>query len=259
MKRFAFAVIGALKTLAALPGVLLLPLALGALLLRRSKRAGWSVIALTLALAWALSTPFVGAGLLRVLQTSPAIPPDLGRAALRAQADAIVVLAAEQRPVSPEFPIPAVGPMTIERLRYAAALAKRSGLPVCTSGGVPQLGAPALAEAMAEVLEHDYGVAVRWREGRSGDSLANALESAALLAPDGVKRVFVVTHAWHMPRALYAFRRAGLEPIAAPTAFRGPAHVTPRSFWPSARGMAESALAWHELVGLVYYRLRPRR
>ncbi|HVS19225.1 MAG TPA: YdcF family protein [Planctomycetota bacterium] len=257
MKRLAYAAVSALKTLASLPGVLILPLLAGALLLRRSKRAGWSVIALTLALAWAFSTPFVGAGLLRALQTSPPIAPDVGRAALRAQADAIVVLAAEQRPVSPEFPIPAVGPMTLERLRYAAALARRSGLSVCTSGGVPQRGAPSLADAMAEVLEHDYGVTVRWREGRSADSRGNAIESAALLAPDGVQRVYVVTHAWHMPRALQAFRQAGLEPIAAPTAFRGPAHVTPRSFWPSARGMAESALAWHELLGLVYYRLRP--
>ena len=259
MRRAAYALVGAIKTLCSLPGVLLVPLLAGALLLRRSKRAGWSVIALTLALAWTLSTPFVGAGLLRALQSEPAIPPERDRAALRAAADAIVVLAAEQRPESPEFPIPAVGPMTLERLRYAAELARRSGLPVCTSGGVPQLGAPALADAMAEVLEHDYGVAVRWREGRSGDSLGNALESAALLAPAGVERVYVVTHAWHMPRALYAFRQAGLEPVPAPTAFRGPAHVTPRSFWPSARGLSESALAWHELLGLVYYRLRPRR
>jgi uncharacterized SAM-binding protein YcdF (DUF218 family) len=257
VRRVAYAAFGALKTLAGLPGVLLVPLAAGALLLRRSKRGGWSVIAATLALAYVLSTPFVGAGLLRVLQTSPPIPPELERAALRASADAIVVLAAEQRPASPEFPIPAVGPMTLERLRYAAALARRSGLPLCTSGGVPELGQPALADAMADVLEHDFGLTARWREGRSADTRGNAVESAALLGGDGVRRVLVVTHAWHMPRALLAFRNAGFEAVAAPTAFRGPAHFTPRSFWPSARGLSESALAWHEVLGLVYYRLRP--
>lgn len=251
-----FAIAGVLKTLVALPGVLLFPLALGALLLRRSKRAGWGLIAATAALGYALACPFVGASLLRALQTSPALSPHLDRAALRAQADAICVLAAEHRSESPEFALESVGAMTLERLRYAAELARRSGLPLCTSGGVPQSGEPALADAMAGVLEHDWGLAVRWREGTSGDTRANALNSAALLAPSGMRRVFVVTHAWHMPRALLAFREAGLEPVAAPTAFRAAPHFVPGSLWPSARGLRESALAWHELVGLVYYRLR---
>jgi uncharacterized SAM-binding protein YcdF (DUF218 family) len=247
---------GVLKTLVALPGVLLFPLALGALLLRRSKRAGWSVIAATALAAYLLACPFVGASLLRALQTSPALPAELGREELRARAHAICVLAAEHRAQAPEYGAPTVGAMTLERVRYAAELARRSGLPILTSGGAPERDQPALAEAMAQVLERDYGLAARWREGASADTRTNALGSAALLAPYGVSRVFVVTHAWHMPRALAAFRSAGLDPVAAPTAFRAPPRPAATAFWPSARGLTESALAWHELVGLVYYRLR---
>lgn len=252
-----YAIAGVLKTLVALPGVLLFPLALGAWLLRRSKRAGWSVIAGTGLAAYALACPFVGACLLRALQTAPALAPDLGREALRARADAICVLAAEHRAEAPEYAAPTVGAMTLERVRYAAELARRSGLPLLTSGGVPERGQPALADAMADVLEREYGLAVRWRESASADTRGNAHGAAAALAGDGVRRVYVVTHAWHMPRALEAFRNAGLEPVPAPTAFRAPPRPGPLAFWPSARGLTESALAWHEVVGLVYYRLRP--
>jgi uncharacterized SAM-binding protein YcdF (DUF218 family) len=250
------AIAGVLRAFVSLPSVLLAPLLVGVLLLRRSRRAGWSVIAATGAVAWALSTPFVGASLLRVLQTSPAIDPALERAALRARADAIVVLAAEQRSRAPEYARPSIGAFTLERVRYAAELARRSGLPLCTSGGVPELGEPAMADAMAGVLEEEFGVDVRWRESHSANTRTNALNSAALLLPEGVRRVYVVTHAWHMPRSLLAFRESGLEAVPAPTAFRAPARTALSAFWPTARGLRESSLAWHELVGLVYYRLR---
>lgn len=250
------AIAAVLRALVALPSVLLLPLLVGALLLRRSKRAGWSVIAATGAVAWALSTPLVSAGLLRGLQTSPAVDPALDRAALRARADAIVVLAAEQRSQAPEYARPSIGAFTLERVRYGAELARRSGLPVCTSGGMPELGQPAMADAMAGVLEEEFGVDVRWREAQSANTRTNALNSAALLLPEGVRRVYVVTHAWHMPRTLLAFRESGLEAVPAPTAFRAPARLTWSAFWPTARALRESSLAWHELVGLVYYRLR---
>jgi uncharacterized SAM-binding protein YcdF (DUF218 family) len=252
-----YAIAGVLRVFVSLPGVLLVPLAAGALLLRRSRRAGWSLIAATCVVAWALATPYVGASFLRALQTSPAVDPRLGREALRERADAIVVLAAEQRAQAPEYTRPSIGAFTLERVRYAAELARRSGLPVCTSGGVPERGEPALADAMAGVLEDEFGVAVRWREGRSANTRDNALESAALLRAEGVRRVYVVTHAWHMPRALLAFRGSGLEAVPAPTAFRAPARLALSAFWPTARALRESSLAWHETVGLAYYRLRP--
>ena len=73
-----------------------------------------------------------------------------------------------------------------------------------------------------------------------------------------MRRCYVVTHAWHMPRALAAFEAAGLEPVPAPTVFRaGPrAHVT--EVLPSAKALRETQLAAHEWIGRVFYALTHR-
>src|SRR6185436_11339472 len=92
------------------------------------------------------------------------------------------------------------GPMTMQRVRYAAALQKRTGLPLLVSGGVPRAGLPSLAAMMADAAG-ELGVKAKWREERSGDTRENARFSAELLKADGKKTVMLVTSAFHMPRA----------------------------------------------------------
>ncbi|HAK93275.1 MAG TPA: YdcF family protein, partial [Massilia timonae] len=97
------------------------------------------------------------------------------------------------------------------RLRYAAHLHRRTGLPILVSGGAPGPGAMSLADAMAAALREDFGVPVRWVEGRSRNTAENAMFSAALLRPEKVGRVLLVTDAMHMERARTVFQRGGLQ------------------------------------------------
>ena len=182
----------------------------------------------------------------------------------RAGAQAIVVLAAGRLQRAPEYggrDIPDY--VGLARLRYAAHLQRRTGLPVLVSGGVgagvarvEHDGATALADAMAAALREDFGVPVKWIEPRSRDTGENAAFSAALLRADGVKRIILVTDAMHMPRSRAAFERAGLDVVSAPTIFFSH-QPQPLSAWiPSAEGMHRSWYAVYELLGIAWYRLR---
>lgn len=109
-----------------------------------------------------------------------------------------------------------VGPLTLERLRAGAALHRRLGLPILvTSGPVGPDDLP-LAALMAESLSADFGVAVRWVEPAANDTRTNARFSAAMLRADGVTSAQIVTHAWHMPRAMEAFAREAFPVVPAP-------------------------------------------
>ena len=69
----------------------------------------------------------------------------------------------------------------------------------------------------------------------------------------------LVTSASHMPRAMMLNRKAGLNPIPAPTARRTSGNVVlgDPAFWlPSARALAMSESAMHEYLGITWAWLR---
>jgi uncharacterized SAM-binding protein YcdF (DUF218 family) len=112
------------------------------------------------------------------------------------------------------------------------------------------------ADAMALALREDFGVPVRWIERRSRDTGENAAFSAAMLRPEGIRRILLVTDAMHMPRARAAFERAGFDVVAAPTLFFSAQPQSLNAWVPSAEGMRRSWYATYELIGIVWYRLR---
>jgi uncharacterized SAM-binding protein YcdF (DUF218 family) len=221
--------------------------AVGALLLRRRRKLGWGLIAAAAGLLLVFCTPVVAAALLRSLQREVEPCRDV------AGAGAIVVIGGDFSFWAPEYGGESVGPLTLERLRYAAHLARASALPLLVSGGPPKRGSCSVAAAMKEALEEDFALEVRWIEPRSGTTRENARLSAEVLREHGVGRIALVTQAWHMPRARSEFERAGIEVVAAPTGFRGWPDLSLSSVLPSARALRESAWALHEWGGRLWY------
>jgi uncharacterized SAM-binding protein YcdF (DUF218 family) len=206
---------------------------------------------LGLAIAWfaalflmALSIPWVAGTLtLAIGGVSAPVSPEQLR-----EVQAIVVMGGGLRPDAPEFGTDAPGILTLERVRYAAFLARSSKAPILVTGG-PTARTRSEADVMADVLEQEYSVAVRWREGRARNTRENALFSAEILKAAGVTKVAVVSHAVDTRRALREFRAVGMEPIAAPTHLPGRGLVLPWDFIPNMGSFAASYLALYELLG----------
>jgi uncharacterized SAM-binding protein YcdF (DUF218 family) len=237
------------------PGGIILILLAGFLLVRGV--LGRVLILAGLTLLALMSLPQVAATLVRDLEPYPALTAD----ALRSQRpQAILVLSADRYSWAPEFGGDTVGSKTLQRLRYGARLQRETGLPLYVTGGSPPHEHPPLARLMAAVLKQELGVPVAGVEERSRNTRENAELSAEMLAREGIRRILLVTHAWHLPRAMDAFERAGLEPVAAPTGFlhrEGEDRAaTIRDWLPSAAAFSVSYYALHEWLGQAWYRLR---
>jgi uncharacterized SAM-binding protein YcdF (DUF218 family) len=228
--------------LLAILGLLLVRLLLGRLLL-----------AAGLLLLYLFTLPAVSHGLMDILQREYWPPAET--MALDG-AGAIVVLGAGYRSGADEFAGETVSDLALVRLRYAAELHRQTGLPVLATGGGAEERVPE-AHWMAEVLR-EYGVGPILQEDQALDTWGNARFSAALLAELGVQRIALVTHAYHMPRAVWSFEQAGLQVIPAPTGAFVPADrtFTFGSLRPQARALYASWLATHEFLGLAWYRLQ---
>lgn len=211
-------------------------------------RMGLSAI---LAALYLLSTPFAGGRLLASLQV--AAPLDLQHPPA---ADAIVVLGAGRRLDAPEYGGDTVNNLTLERLRYAARLEVATHLPILVTGGVPGGGQEPEGRLMAQVLTREYHVPVRWQEDRALTTWDNARNSAPILHAAGVRRIFLVTHAWHMRRALPLFEQAGFVVIPAGTGFARTDFDSVMDALPSARGLRDSYFGLHEWLGILWYKVR---
>ena len=233
------------------------------------------VLLLLLALWWrrrarglATASLLAGAGLLvmlslplvaDVLCREVEVYPPLSETTLSdTGAGAIVVLAGGWRR-APEYGGPTVNLFSLQRLTYGAWLQRRTGLPVAVTGGlIPDSNSVSEAGLMAGVLADEFGVESRWVEARSRNTAENALFTVPLLQEAGIRRILLVTHAFHMARAVPLFEAQGIEVTPAPTAF----YASPEFRYhagmlvPSAKALWRSYLALHELLGQAWYSLR---
>jgi uncharacterized SAM-binding protein YcdF (DUF218 family) len=200
----------------------------------------------------ALSMPAVASALARTLE-----PPPLEADQLK-QAQAIVVLAGGRNRGALEWGGESVNNTTLERIRYAALLARSSGLPVYVTGGMPGGGRFAEGTLMAGTLTNDYRVAVKWVDNDAATTWENALAAARDLQPAGVQQIALVTTAMHMPRSRASFERVGFSVTAAPAGYRGQRPFAVYQLMPSASALRVSHEALREWVSLAYYRLRER-
>ena len=146
-----------------------------------------------------------------------------------------------------------------QRLTEAAILARRypAARIVYTSGSSSLLGRSSDEPEEARRLLVGLGVDPQriTLETRSRNTDENARFTAALIHPQSDQTWWVVTSAYHMPRAMGLFRKAGFAAIADPVDFRtagGPEDWRLNVNLP--RGLGLFDLAAHEWVGLLAYR-----
>ena len=231
------------------PGGLILLGLVGLALVRSHLKAGLSVASFALLSLLALSTPIVSRNLLKTLEDPYSDPA-------KANADAIVVLGGGLYPAAPEYGSATIAAFSLERIRYAAHLQRRTGKPILVTGGDPA-GYNASEGQQMKVALKELGANVRWVESASANTYENARLSKKILKQAGIDSVFLVTHAWHMPRAKMAFQNAGLRVVPAPTAFRTePPRFSMLDLVPSAEGLQQSWFFFHEIAGIAWYRLK---
>jgi len=244
------------RTLEALilpPGSLILLGVAGVLLWQRL----WGRLMVNFALIalYLLCTPYIANRLIQGLETYPALSPELAR---KAGAQAIIVLGGGRYEDAPEYGNDTVSEESLVRLRYAAYLARHTGLPVIPSGGSVMSKGPPLAQLAGQVLDQGYKIEVAAVEDKSQTTLENARFTAVLLDRLDLKRVLLVTHAWHMPRAMQVFQQAGVNAVAAPTAFASSPDAGEEllDWLPTAGSLQLSSFALHEYVGALWYKIR---
>jgi uncharacterized SAM-binding protein YcdF (DUF218 family) len=239
------------------PLSLLLLLALGIILLYRRHKLAKKLILAAFGLLWIASTPYFAEGALHLLEAQTS-PLDISRPDGQTQAaDAIVILGGGTYFRAPEY----AGQDTISddalvRLRYGAKLQRETGKPILVTGGKPLGNSDSEAQLMRMSLEQDFHVPVRWTEDESDNTFENAYHSFRILQQAGIRRIYLVTHAWHMPRAAAVFRRAGFEVIEAPTAFTTRYRTDLLTFLPRAESLRDSKIFVHEVIGLLWYRVK---
>jgi len=74
----------------------------------------------------------------------------------------------------------------------------------------------------------------------------------------GAEEFYLVTSASHMPRALALFRKAGTNPLPAPTHFltQSDNSLAPSDFFPSSGGLRRAEAATYEYLGLAWAKVR---
>ncbi|AHB48608.1 hypothetical protein W911_09735 [Hyphomicrobium nitrativorans NL23] len=96
-------------------------------------------------------------------------------------------------------------------------------------------------------------------ENRSRNTYENAVLTREMVKPRPGQRWYLVTSAFHMPRAIGLFRKAGFDVIAYPVDYRtrGAEDAT-RTFARIPQGLMRLDVAVNEWLGLLAYRLLGR-
>lgn len=191
-------------------------------------------------------------------------PPALSRAAideLRVQQAqrhdvAVLVLGGGVNNFSPEYDGASLKAVTAERFTYGVWLARQLNAPLGFSGGIGWSARHlnvSEASVVKRVAREDFKLPLRWAEGRSRDTRENATLSLAMVKPDGIKTLVLVTHDLHMPRAKRAFLSAAagqVTIVAAPVGLQRDAMSEIGDWMPSGDGLSRARYAVYEWLAL---------
>ncbi len=227
----------------------LVVLVIGIILLYRGHKFAKPIIVAASALLWITSTPYFAEGGLHLLEAQTT-----ALHTAKQNADAIVILGGGTYFRAPEYnQQDTISGATLIRLRYGAKLHRETGMPILVTGGRPVGNQLSEAQQMKATLEQEFQIPVRWTEDNSDNTFENALNSFKTLQNQGIQKIYLVTHAWHMPRSSKVFRNAGFDVIEAPTSFTTRYQINALAFLPNAASLHGSKLFFHEIVGSIWY------
>lgn len=234
----------------------LLLMLVGARLMFRHRLLAWFLVLVAVAGQYLLSTSAVAHLLTQSLTRPPPALTELQIAEMRkAPRTHIVVLGGGRRPYAPEYGMSTLQWISVERLRYGIWLGRETGLPVGFAGGVGFGAAPGPSEAeIAErIAEREFGRPLKWTEGESRDTQENAQRTLSLLRGMGVERIVLVTHDFHMRRAVRNFERAAagqpLVVVPAPMGLAPGGRLRATDWLPNYAAYQHNNFVLHEWLG----------
>jgi uncharacterized SAM-binding protein YcdF (DUF218 family) len=221
------------------------------------QRLGQILFCLALVVLWLASTPVCASWLTWRLESQ--FPPV--SVAMLPQADAVIVLGGViGQPLPPRVDADLGDPTdrVIEALRLYRA--SKAPLIVISAGNQPWQAtlapeAKLIADFLIELGTPRSALIV---EDESQNTHENAVNTAALFKEQSLQNGLLVTSGAHMPRALSAFRKAGINVTPVSTDIHGgPINaISIFDVLPDAGSLARTTSAIKEMIGLWIYRCR---
>ncbi len=202
------------------------------------------------------ANPMVANGLMATLEKQHQVDPRT-----IAPADVAIVLGGAVHSPAPPRQDPELGE-AVDRVWYAARLYRTGHVKriIVVGGNLPWWPGGEPEAAVIEKLLVELGVPAASIQtgGTSRNTFENALEAKALMQKQSFATGLLVTSAWHMPRALAIFKKAGVPVTPAPCDYRsGDEHSRTLLDWiPNAQAFSMTSSALREWMGYYVYRWR---
>jgi uncharacterized SAM-binding protein YcdF (DUF218 family) len=230
------------------PTSLLILITISALVICRRPKLARNIIFLAASILWLLSTNVFSVWFHD--QVIPVYPLVTGKDLNEKSVQAIVILGSGVVTGLPGGD-QQMSQGSLERLRLGAQLARQSGLLLAFSGGSgwgTKDASVAETYVAEKVLSEAFGVSLKYKEANSRDTKENALNTWMILEKEEIRRIVLVTHSIHMPRASAEFREAGFEVIEAAVGHPTINLETLLSWMPSSTSLELSRAVLRELL-----------
>lgn len=172
----------------------------------------------------------------------------------------IIVLAGSEKPSQSTVHNQAILKEYGERLVEAAKLARLfPDLPLIHAGGMGSEGEWTESDVARKFFE-DAGIDLSriQFEGRSYNTYTNAIETRKLIPQNDKRPWLLVTSAFHMPRSVGSFRKAGINIQPYPVDYMTRLEVGDIFYFNLADNLKQLNLAAHEWLGLLVYYIAGR-
>lgn len=236
------------------PGCFIIILVIGGLwlLIHRSRIRSGVLTLITAMLLWLASMPLVSNTMVKGLERGLDFPREL-------KGDVIILLGGGVNDDVKDLTgrgSPSDDMMS--RVVMAVRAQRKTGLPILVSGG--SFSPASIAEAwVVQRFLIDLGVPQEkiFVEAKSRDTEENAKYVEELCVRYGFRNPLLVTSAYHMKRSILTFQRYGLPVTPLPSGFHAPdkQKFHPYKLLPTSTALELTTSAFHEFLGIIYYRM----